>query len=223
MNSRTSHTRRAALLARRVLIWLCGMVVLAFGIVLCSRCGLGVTPITTIPYSLARCLPLSFGTLTSLHHLANVIVQYVLEKRLWNPRILLQLPECVIFGMLVDVVDALIGWAPTHLAVQVALMVGSIVLIATGTFLMVGMDLIANPPDSCVHLISELVHGDMGVVKRTYDITMVAITLVIDLVVYNDFYGLGIASIVSMFGVGWLLTQLNRLFGRQIDALRNAS
>ena len=212
--------RRAFVQTRRLCIYLLGMLVLALGIVLCARCNLGVTPITTIPYALARFVPLSFGTLTSLHHLANVIVQYVLEKRLWNPRVLLQLPECVLFGMLVDLVDATVVLQPQHLGVEVALMLVSIVFIACGTLVMVSMDLIANPPDSCVHLISELLHGDMGVVKRTYDITMVCITVVIDLVYAQDLYGLGIASIVSMFGVGWLLTHLQRLFGRRLVQLR---
>lgn len=214
------RVRNVAIQVRRFLIYLVGMVVLAFGIVLCAQCNLGTTPISSIPYVMTRFTPLTFGALTSLHHFANIAVQYALDRKLWNPRVLLQLPECLLFGALVDAVGTLVPYSPTAFPAMVALMVASIFLIAAGTVLMVSMNLIPNPPDGCVRLITEKVHGDMGVVKRFYDITMVAVAAVLDLVLFQDLYGLGIASLVSMFCVGKLISMLQKRFGHTLIALR---
>lgn len=212
--------KRYLVLTRRFALYVFGMVLLALGITLCAQCNLGTTPISSIPYVLTRCTPFTFGMLTSMSHIVNIVLQYVLERKLWNPRVLLQLPECFLFGALVDLVAYVITYSPTDIVGMVALMCVSIVLIAAGTTIMVGMNLIPNPPDGAVRLISTLVRGDMGIVKRFYDIIMVLGAALIDLIGFHDLYGLGIASLISMYGVGKLISVMQKHFGQALIALR---
>ena len=65
----------------RLGIYIIGVISVSLGIVLCVKCELGVSPISSIPYVLGYLTPLTFGTLTMLFHFCNSMIQYILEKK----------------------------------------------------------------------------------------------------------------------------------------------
>lgn len=64
----------------RLGIYIAGIILVSLGIILCVKCELGVSPISSVPYVLGYVTPLTFGTLTMLFHFCNSMIQYVLEK-----------------------------------------------------------------------------------------------------------------------------------------------
>ena len=84
--------------------------------------------------------------------------------------------------------------------------------------LMLRMDLIQNPPDGTVRQISRMTGKELGVVKRCYDAAMVLLTLLLDLICFQDIYGLGLATVVSAFGVGKTVTILQKAIGDNLSA-----
>lgn len=201
---------------RRIIIYLLGIVCVSLGIVFCAGCDLGISPISSVPFTLQRLLPLSFGTLTMLFHLCNILTQYVLERRAWNPRVLLQIPVAVILGWLINLFQGLLALAPETLAVKLLYLLVSVFLTSLGMVLMLRMDLIQNPPDGTVRQISRMTGKELGFVKRCYDVVMVLLTLLLDMIFFQDIYGLGLATLVSAFGVGKMVTILQKTVGKKL-------
>lgn len=206
--------------ARRVILYLLGIVFVSLGITFCAGCKLGISPISSVPFTLQRLLPLSFGTLTMLFHLCNILIQYVLERRVWNPRVLLQIPVAVVLGWLINFFQELLALSPKMLVVKLLYLFLSVFFTALGMVLMLRMDLIQNPPDGTVRQISRMTGKELGVVKRCYDAAMVLLTLLLDLICFQDIYGLGLATVVSAFGVGKTVTILQKTLGENLSASR---
>lgn len=209
-------TNTVAMSVRRIIIYLLGIVSVSLGIVFCAGCRLGISPISSVPFTLQRLLPLSFGTLTMLFHLCNILAQYVLERRAWNPKVLLQVPIAVLFGWLINFFQGLLALAPETLPVKLLYLLVSVFLTALGMVLMLNMDLIQNPPDGTVRQVSRMTGKELGFVKRCYDAAMVLLTLVLDLAFFQDAYGLGLATVVSAFGVGKMVTILQKAIGKKL-------
>ncbi len=115
----------------RLGIYIIGMIFVSLGIVLCVKCELGVSPISSIPYVLGYLTPLTFGTLTMVFHFLNSIVQYILEKRLFNVKVLLQIPVAFLFGVIIDFFKNIMSFQAENLIFKILLMIMSIILYST--------------------------------------------------------------------------------------------
>ena len=62
----------------RIALFITGTFAASFGIVLCKKCGLGISPVSSIPFVLEPVSSFSFGTLTFLFHLVNIVLQLIL-------------------------------------------------------------------------------------------------------------------------------------------------
>jgi len=67
---------------KRIAIYVVGMVAVSVGIVLGTKCELGISPVSNWPFVMEKVVPLSFGVLTMLFHFVNIFLQYILEKKL---------------------------------------------------------------------------------------------------------------------------------------------
>ena len=140
----------------RLGIYIIGMIFVSLGIVLCVKCELGVSPISSIPYVLGYLTPLTFGTLTMLFHFLNSIVQYILEKRLFNVKVLLQIPVAFLFGVIIDFFKNIMSFQAENLIFKILLMIMSIIFTALGMHFMLSMKIVQNPPDGTVNILAHL-------------------------------------------------------------------
>ena len=77
---------------KRFGVYFLGMISVSLGIVLCAQCGLGISPISSIPFVIKELSFLTFGQLTMLFHLVNTLLQMILLKKFHDVKILLQIP-----------------------------------------------------------------------------------------------------------------------------------
>lgn len=185
-----------------------GLVLVSLGIVLCKKCGLGISPISSIPYVLEEAVPVSFGTLTMGFHLANILLQLVLTREMGNVRILLQIPVAFLFGQVIDILQKLIQFDEGRILNQGIALALSVFFTALGMVLMIHMDLVQNPPDGLVKLISQKSGRELGQVKIIYDTVCVAISAAVGLALLGRVKGMGIATVVSAVFVGRTVTWL---------------
>lgn len=188
--------------AKRILTYLLGILSVSLGIVLCKKCGLGVSPISSIPFVLTDITSLTFGNLTTLFHFLNTAVQMLLMRRLLDPKLWLQIPLAFVFGGLIDWLNSLILIDDTILAWQLLSLALSIFFTALGMVMMIDMNLIQNPPDGTVKQLSILWNKSLGTVKIIYDVTCVLISVLLGLLFLHQPRGFGIATIVSAVFVG---------------------
>lgn len=197
----------------RIPVYILGAVVLCFGIVLCVKCQMGVSPINSIPYVASKLVPLSLGTLSIVFYIINIAAELILSERKQYLSILLQLPVSLLFGIVIDVWDALLPLAET-ITMRVVCLCGSLFFTALGITLIVAMHLVPDPPTGAVQTISRAAKKKMGNVKIVYDCSCVAFSLVLSFIGAHRIIGFGIATIASAIFVGRILALLQGTLGK---------
>lgn len=195
----------------RILIYLAGIIMVSLGIVLCKKCNLGISPISSLPFVLEDVVPLSFGTLTMLFHFANTILQLVLMKKLLDVRILMQVPLAFVFGRVIDFFQRIVVFDGTVLCYQLPALVLSVFFTALGMVAMISMDLVQNPPDGLVKQLSLKLNRELGTVKVGYDIACVVLSVLIGILFLKRVKGMGIATVVSAVFVGRMVTWMKKI------------
>lgn len=202
----------------RILLYLVGAVLLGFGIVLCVKCQMGVSPINSVPYVLTYLTPLSLGTLSILFYLVNIALQLILSEKKDYISILLQLPVSFLFGFVIDIWGALLPFAE-NIVMQIVCLCASLFFTAFGIMLLVTAHLVPDPPTGAVQTISRASKKAMGNIKIIYDSTCVVLSLLISLLGTHRIIGFGLATIVSAICVGRILAFLQGTVGKRINSL----
>ncbi len=91
-------------LARRMMVYVCGLLFLSCGVVMNARTGLGVAPISTVPYVMYAIEGLSLGTASFAVYCVFVVAQLCMV-RYPDVKILMQIPVTLLFGALIDVLN----------------------------------------------------------------------------------------------------------------------
>lgn len=190
---------------KRLLTYFIGILLVSAGIVLCKKCNLGISPISSIPFVLEGIVPLSFGTLTMLFHLVNILLQSIVTRNV-TMKIILQVPIAVLFGQVINLFQKLLNFNADIWYIQLLALILSIVFTALGMVCMIHMQLVQNPPDGFVHLISQKLGCELGKVKISYDISCVLISIAFSLYFFREIRGFGIATIASALLVGKLVS-----------------
>lgn len=209
MREKTESTKYRKI-AVRLLLFLLGTFLVALGIDCCAICGLGISPVSSIPYMLTFVVPLSFGTLTMLFHIVNIGFQYILERKWLNIRVFMQLPVAAALGILIDLIKAQMDFSMENLIKQVLFLLLGIVFTAAGMFLMLEMNLAQNPPDGTVALISKKTGIELGTVKILYDTSMTVVSVLTGWLLTKHIIGFGIGTVASAILVGRVLTWMRR-------------
>ena len=81
---------------------------------------------------------------------------------------------------------------------------------------MINMQLVQNPPDGTVHLLSRKTGIEMGKVKIVYDVIMMSGSVVFSLVAFGKMVGLGIATIASAIFVGKTVSWMQKYIGSNL-------
>ncbi len=200
---------------KRIVLYLIGMVVLALGLTLNTKTSLGASAIVSVPYTLSEAYGLNLGNMTLAIYAVFILVQIVLDRKHFV-LILLQLPLSLVFTRFMNLFKAWIPYSSTIFALNVVVAVGAIALTATGAFLTIHMDLIPNPGDGFVSILSKVTGLELGRCKNLIDITCVCISAVIGLLNGKILMGIGVGTILSMVLVGLFLSWINKAFREKL-------
>ena len=86
------------------MVYVCGILFLSCGVVMNARTGLGVAPMSTVPYLMYIIEGLSLGTASFIVYCVFVVAQLLLV-RYPDVKILLQIPVSLLFSVFIDVLD----------------------------------------------------------------------------------------------------------------------
>lgn len=207
-------------LAWRGGIYLSGMMIIAMGITFCTKSSLGISPMTSAPYALANSLDASFSTTVLAVYTVMVFVQMAIKGKNCGWHYLLQIPSSMLFTSFLRWFEALVSipcdTLPERLLVS---LIGSI-LNGIGFAMMVDMQLVPNPPDGLIFVVSEVTKKDLGFWKNVFDITFVILSGVIDLTIGGKLVSIGVGTAIAMIVTGRMVALTNRLFKEKM--LRHA-
>lgn len=196
----------------RWLIYGSGVITLAVGITLTTKTGIGVMPLSAIPYGAADAFGLSFSTANFIFYLFLVAGQFLLKgkNRTWLD--LLQLPFSFVFSALLGVFEGLIPLQPQHWWQTLIILLIAIALNGAGVSMTVHMKMVPNPAEGLTEAVSTALGKSIGFTKNLVDISCVVIAFLIDLIFGTLFTSVGLGTVVAMVVIGRAVALFDRLF-----------
>lgn len=199
----------------RFSIYGAGAVILALGISLTTKAGLGVSPLISVPYAVAEISGWNFAFLTFLLYVSYVGIEFILKGKNKEWADLLQIPLSFVFSILLDLSGTgydLLGVHPQTLWARFLFLLIAIVMVGVGVAMMIAMELIPNPGDGLAKAVGDAMHRNLGVGKNTIDIISVIITCCISLLAAGKLIGIGIGTVAAMICVGRCIALFNHFF-----------
>ncbi len=200
----------------RLPVYLAGMVILCFGIVLNTKTGMGVAAINSVPYCISSLSGLTLGTCTFILYFIFIAAQLIIRRDV-SLKVILQFPMALLFGRLVDFFDNLLDFMASGWVDGFLLLAAAIILTGFGVTLSVGMDLIPNAPDGMVNTLAQAAHWKFGKMKYTFDISMMCLTCILSLVFAHHIIGIGLGTVFSALLIGRTANLFNRLLKKPLQ------
>ena len=203
----------------RFLVYVTGFLIMTLGIAISVKSDLGVSPVSSIPYTMTCVWGIEMGKATILFHVGLVLLQIILLRRAFQLKNLLQIPVGILFGYLTTFSNYLMTFLPDpgHLYIQLLMMVVSAVLIAIGIFFYVPMDLVPLAGEGAMLAISKVTKKPFSTIKLIFDISMVVISLITCLVLIHSLGSVGLGTVIAAILVGVSLKIITRIFGPARD------
>lgn len=197
----------------RWIIYIIGMLILAMGLTLNTKAGLGVSPIISLSYAVSELWHLNFGDMTFLLYSLFVAGELILHrgKRLVSD--LCQLPLSLIFSRVLNLYSALIPYdaAQEPFWSNFLLLLLAIVLTGIGAAVTVNMKLVPNPGDGIVAALGETIGREQGVAKNIFDVCCVTSTCLLGLIAAGRIVGVGVGTVAAMILVGRVISLVNHI------------
>ena len=131
------------LMVKKALIYVTGLLFMAFGVAFSVNSSLGVSPVNSLPYVISRITGLDLGNCVIGIFAFYILVQILLLRKKFRPIDLTQLIFSTIFGRFVDVAKKVVGdfAIPTYPG-QLVMLAISIVFVAIGVCLYMDVQLV---------------------------------------------------------------------------------
>jgi len=233
----------------RGLFYLTGLLVLALGITLNTKTGLGVSPIISVSFSISTIWHFNFGNTTLVLYALFVVVEMILHTirslharqseglplehaNQMNLKLvllmdILQFPLSLIFtrflnifsGMIPDLLAAYPDSFAGSFPGRILFLIIAIILTGVGAAMSLNMRIIPNPGDGIVQAISDFIGKSVGFTKNCFDLFNICLTCCIGLIFAHHLIGIGLGTVVAVLGVGRVIALFNHLFMKKMTRM----
>ncbi len=208
---------------RRWIRFIIGVCLIAAGVALSIRSGLGTTPISAIPTVLAEVTPITVGTYLIMLNMVCLLLQILLLRRRFPPFQLIQIPITVVFGMMCDAVLWATTWIdPAHYLEHLFWACTSVVVIAVGVYVEVQAKIAYLPGDGIVFTLHQVTRARFGTVKQLFDLTLVLLAVALAFILIGELFAVREGTVLAALGVGAVVKVLERLHSRWLLRRRGA-
>ena len=206
-------------LARRFTMYIVGLFIMTVGIALSVKSDLGVSPVSSIPYTMTCVWGIEMGKATILFHCFLVLLQLVLLRKRFKPVNFLQVIVGIVFGYFTTFCNWCVSFLPdpTHIAVRAGMMLLSAVCIAFGIFLYMPPDIMPLAGEGAMKAVSDVSGMAFAKVKVLFDSTMVVISLAVCLLCIGGLGSVGVGTIIAAVLVGTVLGFFTKHFAARRD------
>ena len=219
INTDVTAGRRSSNIVVRCIIYFFGLLIMTLGVAVSVKSDLGVSPVSSIPYTMTCVWGIEMGKATIFFHAALVLVQVILLRRKFQLKNLLQIPVGVLFGYMTTFSNHLMTFLPDpgNIYIRLGMVVISTVLVAIGLFFYVPADIIPLAGEGVMLAISKVADKAFSTVKIAFDITIVLISLITCLILIHSLGSVGIGTVIAAVMVGMVLKLITKLFGEARD------
>lgn len=206
-------------IACRGTVYFLGLAVLALGITLNTKTNLGVSPIISVPYSVAEIWGLNLGNTIFVFYTLCVLAQWAILRRKFSWLDFLQIPISLMTSQFINLFDWLIQIRAEHYAARFALLAAAIAATGAGAALMVMMELVPNPADALARVIGDKLKKGFGFGKNVFDLTCFAISVLIGLLFAGRLSGIGAGTVIAVLFTGRAVAAANILCKEKLQRL----
>ena len=200
-------------IAKRYLLLLAGLSIMAFGVAFSIKASLGTSPISSVPYVVSLFAPLTVGTATIVMHCVFILLQILILRRNYHPIQLMQLPVAFFFGYLTDFgVWAVSGIVCESYWQQWLICLIGIFLVAVGVSLEVKANVVVLAGEGVVLAICKVVPVKFGYMKVGFDVTLVLVACLLSLIFTGRLQGVREGTVAAAILVGLLAKQIGKLW-----------
>ena len=198
-----------------------GLFIMTIGIALSVRSDLGVSPVSSIPYTMTVVWGVEMGLATFLFHIVLVLIQILLLRRKFKIKSLLQIAVGVVFGLFTTLCNDLVMLIPIpdSLPFRIAMLAVSIIVVAVGLFLYVPADIMPLAGEGTILAVSEITGFKFSNVKVGFDVSLSVISLVTCLIAVHGMGSVGVGTVVSAVLTGLVLGVITKVLGEKRDRL----
>lgn len=208
----------------RLAFYFTGFLIMTLGVAVSIKSGLGVSPISSVPYTITVVFGMEMGLATMLFSVCAALLEIPILRKKYKLSNLLQIPVSVVFGIFMTTCVNLVGVIPNpaNFAVRLILMLISTVIVAIGVFLYLSAGYIPLPTEGVLLAIAEVTNTKFASLKVIGDVTMVTVSLATCLIALGTFGSIGLGTVVSALLVGTEVKLLTKLFGEKVKAAISA-
>ena len=209
---RETPSRSVAEYIKRYIFLVVGLAIMSFGVAFSINAELGTSPVSSIPYVTSEISGLSVGTTTIIVNTIIVLLQIVVLRRRFKLIRLLQIPVCVVFGLLIDVAGMCIeAVVPDNYFMQWLLCVCGIVLVAVGVAFEMSAGVLTLAGEGLVQaLCTVLPKVKFGYMKVMVDVSFVIIAVALSFIFLHELQGVREGTVAAAIFVGLIAKFLNR-------------
>ena len=205
-------------LLNRILVYVVGLFIMAFGVSLSLKSNLGVSPVNSLPNEISLVMNsfginLSLGNAVIIIFSCYVLVQILIKRRRFPLIDLTQVIFSIIFGYFTNFTGMITNASSylTSLPMRLMFMAISMVFIAFGVSIYMNAKLVNMPMEGMTLAISEALGKPFARVKIVVDCSTVILALVLSLVFLHGIEGVGVGTVLAAVCVGLLVKPIQKL------------
>ena len=197
----------------RCLMFLFGIFAMTIGIALSCKADLGTSPISSVPWVMSMFMPWSIGEITIVLNLLFIFAQPVLLRKIYWRELIGQLVTLIFFGNGIDFAMSLLSWVePQTLYWKWFDCLLSTIILAFGVFLCIRAKIFVAAGEGIVLVIAFVSKIKFSIIKNCFDCTLVAISLLLSFMQFQEMRGVGVGTIAAALLVGrWVQLYSNHV------------
>lgn len=206
-------------MGNRLICYFGGLLIMTLGVAISVKSELGVSPISSVPYTMTVVFNVELGLATAIFSVVAALLEIPVLRKKYKIFSLLQIPVSIIFGVFMTSCVRLVRFVPdpTNYVAKLILMLISTFIVAMGVFLYLSAEVIPLPTEGFLLAVAEVTGVKFATWKVIGDVAMVVISLVTCIVTLHGFGSIGIGTIVSALLVGNEVKLLTRKFGGMVN------
>jgi uncharacterized membrane protein YczE len=199
-------TEKRKRLALQLVLYVVGLILLAFGITFTINSNLGITPVSSLPFAISIVTGIRMGICVTAVFTSFIALQIIILRKEFRWINLTQILVAVGLGMFVDFARFVVGdfSIPTY-AGQFALLTLGIVTFTFGIVVYLDARLILVPVEGLIDAIVQKADTPFHRVKIIMDCTFVALAIAISLIFLQEIQGVREGTVISAVVVGKLM------------------
>ena len=206
------ETEKKRNLTKRIIYYIIGTIIMAFGIAMAVRADIGVAPGSTISYAVSKLTPLTLGQCSALFHVFCMLLQLAISRRP-TLKLLFQFPLAYVSGLLLDLFYLLLNVALPGIVYRVLFLTAGLFVFSLGIRIMVGADILLAPPDGLARSMGNKLGWPMSRSKLAFDIIITASAAILTLLAAgNALLVIGVGTVICAVGTGPIIGLYTKLF-----------